>query len=158
MEKIDLISLERTRKNIIMIERSMKEMARKMQSLIDEKSQVQKSCNHVLGVNLREYNIEDSWVYACCLNCNRYFTGQEINNSGFFQNAIHFEELAFDGVELEDEIKVEIALEMFRQERVNHPELSDAEIVAIINEQIKYQTTPVKEQNFVKSIGSKNQQ
>ena len=51
----------------------------------------------------------------------------------------------------------QFALDLFEQERTNHPELSDREIVAIINEQVKYNQISTEGQAFVKSIGTRNQ-
>lgn len=131
------------------------ELNKQKESLVLGLKQIQQKCSHRLAVKLQNYDFDDNWNEAYCLNCNQHFHGPFLNFDKQFQNIIHFEYLTFDGEQPTNEIKVEVALEMFRQEREKHPELSDAEIVAIINSQIKHQTTPVEGQQFVKTIGAK---
>jgi len=158
MENIDLQELQQTREKAIRLQDDISELNKQKESLVLGLEQIQQKCSHRLAVKLQSYDFDDNWNEAYCLNCNQRFHGPFLNFDKQFQNLIHFEHLTFDGEQPIDEIKVEVALEMFRQEREKYPELSDAEIVALINEQIKYQTASVEEQGFVKSKGTKNQQ
>ena len=68
----------------------------------------------------------------------------------YFQNIIDLPDT------LQEDDMTQFTLNLFEKERNQNPELSDAEIVAIINEQVKKQTVSVGEQRLVKTIGIKN--
>ena len=154
-KQIDLYELNKTRSNVVRLGNAINALEKRKIMYFNEITKIQKECPHSVGVKLREYNVEESWSEAYCLCCNAHFIGQSKNTQGFFENTIDFKDVNFERESLSEEVKVEIALEMFRQERANHPELSDAEIVAIINEQVKTTTVSVSGQEFTKSIGTK---
>lgn len=107
---------------------------------------VYNSCSHELVVR---YKDNQFGRIARCLCCTKTVYGPMVDLDCYFQNIIDLPNT------LDENDKTQFALNLFEQERANHPNLSDAEIVAIINEQLRSQTISTGEPDFVKSIGTK---
>jgi len=107
---------------------------------------IHKNCNHELVIRYMDNQVG---YIASCLCCTKTIYGPMVGLDFCFQNLIDIPD------SLQENNIPEFTLKLYEQERIKHPELSDAEIVSIINQQLKKQTTAVEKQDFVKSIGTK---
>lgn len=107
---------------------------------------IHNNCNHELVVRYKDAQVGH---IASCLCCGKTFYGPVVGLDFYFKNIIDMPDT------LQENDIPELSLKLFEQERIKHPGLSDVEIVSIINQQLKKQTTEVEKQDFVKSICTK---
>lgn len=98
---------------------------------------IQSSCKHEIVVKTSSADIDDIKLdEAICLICNQKYSSIDFCFSGIqFENLIYFNDEKFN--DITEEEKVEIALNLFYEEKGKNPELSDSKIVEIINERLK---------------------
>lgn len=102
---------------------------------------IQNNCNHNIVVR---YQNNETGREIRCLCCNKGFYGRLVGLDFYFDNIID--------LNLEtDEDKVNLALELFIQEKQDFPDLSDTEIVKIINHKIQNNLYK-KEQGIIKVL------
>ena len=130
----------KTNADIVVVDKMKQDLTLKLLNL-------QNNCSHELVVRYKDVQIGH---IARCLCCTKTFYGLMVGLDSYFQNIIDLPDT------LQEDDMTQFTLNLFEKERNQNPELSDAEIVAIINEQVKKQTVSVGEQRLVKTIGIKN--
>ena len=104
------------------------------------------NCGHELVVRYKDNQVGR---IVRCLCCTKTFYGLIVGLDCYFENLVDFPEF------LQEKDVMQFVLNLFEEEKTRHPGISDAEIVAIINEQLKNQRVPVEEQILVKNLGTK---
>lgn len=131
LEEIKLI-----REEAKSLQQELVDLEKKKEEISEELKGIQDKCNHEIIVQLKTYDPASIYNPSCCLICNQHFNDQFIHydrrNKGMPAYTIHFENL----LNIPEEKKVQIAFQVFEELREEHPELSDGEIVQMINEQI----------------------
>ena len=108
-------------------------LAVQQEKYISKLENITKNCSHQVGVLLKEEDIlDDEPGKLQCLFCGTVF-GSTIHASEFVDNIIDLTKMEYVGT---DETKVQIAFEMYMEVRTDNPELTDAEIVSIINNRL----------------------
>lgn len=119
--------IKMTRNSVISLENRLAELEKRKAVLSKTIEDIQNRCDHKFIVQLKPYDPSSIDNPSRCLVCNQRFTDQFIHydrkNKGITVHTIHFENLLYIPQE-----------KMFQQLRIEHPELSDDEIVQIIKE------------------------
>lgn len=147
-ESIDLRSLKIVRNMALKINDEMDKVEKVKQELVLKLIDIHHNCNHELVVRYKDNQVGR---IVRCLCCTKTFYGPMVGLDFCFANIIDLPDV------LQENDMPQLALKLFEQKRIKKPELSDAEIVTIINRQVRKQTTTVEPQGFTKSIGTKQQ-
>jgi len=149
--------MEKTNKIITTVEQiefKISELSTKREELISKVKDIQDNCSHSIGVEVDKF-----YQYkAICLNCNKMFEDKDLevlrNN---FENTIDFGYITISYDSKAYDEKVYIAYQLLLEEREKNPNLSDSDIVKIINKKIHEEWYAInnKKQGFVKTIGKK---
>lgn len=107
---------------------------------------IQHCCNHNIVVRFRT---NERGREARCLCCNKAFYGSMVGADFYFENIIDMQALETD------EDKVTLALGMFAQTKTLNPNMSDKQIVEIINNKINENKVFTEKSGFVKTKGKK---
>lgn len=136
-KKIKIEELRRIRENITNLEYELSKIGEKKEKLQNKIQIIRDSCNHKVVVKTQKHDFEDDhFDRATCLMCHQKYSSMVFYKfDDEFENIIYFDDAGFDN--LTGEEKVELAFNMFEEERKNNPMLSDSKIVEIINDRIK---------------------
>lgn len=145
-EMIDTSKLIQTRAKAIELQKKIAELQKVKEQYLSQLGPIQDNCKHKVIVKLQKWDFDGACNDAYCLECNSHFNGPGMIFDSDFENIIHFEDLK--DMELTSEKKMKIALKMFTKFKTEKPELSDSDIVEMINKQVKENRDSVKDYIF----------
>lgn len=143
-KKIEIEKLKSTRENLKNLELELSKIEETRGNILGKIERVCNSCSHDVVVKTQKNDLEDThFDRAICLICNQKYSSPvfyKFDNE--FKNIIHFESEKFNN--LTEEEKVDLAFNMFEEERKNNPDISDSKIVEIINDRLKNEKGYIK--------------
>lgn len=137
-KKLEIDQLRKTKENLQSIELELSKLEEERKKLLRKRKNIQCSCNHKIIVQYQKNNLDTHFHFykASCLICStKYSTSVPCKFDRKFKNIIHFDDEEFS--DIKEEEKIEIAYNMFVEEREANPEVSDSKIVEIINDKLK---------------------
>lgn len=130
-KKINIEELRKTRENITNLEDELSKLRERKEKLQNKIQIIRDFCNHEVGVKTQDPYQKSYFSKTTCLICNKEYGGPFTP----FKYTIHFENKKFSS--LTEEEKVLLTYNMFVEERKKNSELSDSNIVEIINDKLK---------------------
>jgi hypothetical protein len=135
-EQINIELLKRERNEILKLYKQSKKIL-EQQSLVEKKlKKITKNCDHRVVVEvINEMTDNDIFVIkeANCLLCNKRFSSlNDTDEYNSLENVIHFGDIDASSSE-----KTDLAFNKFCQIKEENPDLSDSEVVELINNQPK---------------------
>ena len=135
-EQINIELLRKERNDILKLQKQLKKLSEQKMVLNKKIEKITRKCDHRVVVETRnELSDNDNYVIeeVRCLLCNKQFSSlYEVNFDEKFENRIHLE-----SVDATSSEKTELAFNMFCDIKEQNPELSDSEIVELINNKPK---------------------
>ncbi|MBP3635639.1 MAG: hypothetical protein J6J17_04235 [Bacilli bacterium] len=143
-KKIEVENLKKTRENLKKLESELSKIEETRDEILEKMERVYNSCNHEIVVKTKANDSDDvNYDKAICLICNqRYCNLFSFQFDKEFKNIICFDNEEFNS--LSEKEKVDLAFNMFEEERKNNPDISDSKIVENINNRLKNDKDDIK--------------